>query len=236
MSGLDDAGAPEAQEPLDTSALQRVGGPLGSTPAGLYEDAQGRRWYIKTLESPERARNEWVAAQLYRLAGAPTLQYRRTRDPRQIATAWQPLDQRRVARLSEAQRRQAQHWFGVHAWTANWDAAGFDGDNQGVRDGVVLTLDVGGALAFRAQGEPKGRAFSDRVDEFERLRRDPDNPQALRLFGDMAAADLNAAIEVVTRLSAGQIRRLIAREGGGPALADRMVARQADLAARRLAA
>jgi len=218
---------------LDTDRLQRVGGPLGSNPAGVYADAEGRRWYVKTLESAAQARNEWLAAQLYRLAGAPTLTYRRCQDPRQIATEWLRLTRRSVAQLSEVERRQAQQWLGVHAWTANWDAAGFSGDNQGVADGPVLTLDLGGALAFRAQGEPKGRAFGRCVDEIDTLRSDPDNPHAQRLFGDMTAAQVGAAVEVVTRLPAEAIRRVIAEHGGSPALAGQMVARQADLAARR---
>jgi hypothetical protein len=218
--------------PIDTRTMTRVGGQLGSNPAGLYQDDLGRRFYVKTLETPAHARNEWVAAQLYRLAGAPTLHYMPTVASDQIATAWVQLDKNRVAQLSESERRQAQRWFGVHAWTANWDVAGFDGDNQGVADGVVLTLDVGGALAFRAHGDPKGRAFGTRVDELDSLRHHADNPHAFRLFGDMAAEDLGQAIRVVTRIPDTQIRQLIVDNGGSPSLADQMVARKADMARR----
>ena len=56
--------------PLDSDSLTRVGGQLGSNPAGLYQDADGRRYYIKTLESLDHARNERLAARLYALAGA----------------------------------------------------------------------------------------------------------------------------------------------------------------------
>ena len=150
---------------IDTSDMQRVGGQLGSNPAGIYEDENGRRYYVKTLESAAHARNEYLAAMLYRLAGAPTLNYLHTTAPAQVATEWLELDKRCVAHLSDSERKQARQWFGVHAWTANWDAAGYDGDNQGVVNGVVLTLDVGGALAFRAHGDPKGRAFGKRVSD-----------------------------------------------------------------------
>ncbi len=218
--------------PLDVAALRRVGGPLGSNPGGVFEDAEGRRFYVKTLESAAHARNEFVAAALYRLAGAPTLRYRRTREPAQVATSWIALDKRHVASLDAAERRQAQRWFGVHAWTANWDAAGFHGDNQGVAAGIVLTLAGGGALAFRAQGERKGDAFGTRVGEFDALRRDPDNPHAVRLFGAMDASALREAIEVVTRLPDERIWLAIAEAGGSRALVHRMLARKADLAAR----
>ncbi|WP_374427961.1 hypothetical protein [Ideonella dechloratans] len=223
----------EDRAPLDTAAMQRVGGALGSHPAGLYEDARGRRWYVKTVESPDHARNEWLAAQLYALAGAPTLHYRRCRAPDQVATAWQTLQHSRLSRFSEAERRQARHWLGVHAWLANWDAVGFEGDNQGVAtDGTVLTLDVGGALRYRAQGDPKGVAFGTRVGEWDRLRRDPDNPHARRLFADMDAAERQAAGQVVTALPAAMIQARVLRHGGTPALAQQLLARQADLAHR----
>jgi hypothetical protein len=216
---------------IDTTTLRRVGGQLGTNPAGLFEDTQGRRYYVKTLESAAHARNELIAARLYALAGAPTLAYVRTRAPDQVATEWAELDKKCTGHLSESERRQAQRWFGVHAWTANWDAAGFDGDNQGVVHGRVLTLDVGGALAFRAQGDPKGKAFGTRVDELDVLRSDGGNPHAARLFGDMGPEEIRQAILVVTRIPDREIRRVIIENGGSEALADKMIARKAAMAA-----
>ncbi|MCK7576525.1 MAG: hypothetical protein MZV65_11910 [Chromatiales bacterium] len=217
---------------VDTAAMQRVGGQLGSNPAGIYQDEGGRRYYVKTLESPAHARNETVAARLYQLTGAPTLTYVRTTSPDQIATQWVRLDKKRVAHFSEDERRQARRWFGVHAWTANWDAAGFDGDNQGVVNGRVLTLDVGGALAFRAHGDPKGQAFGTRVDELDVLRRDDGNPYAVKLFGDMRPDDIEQAIRVVVRIPDESICRTILDSGGNGKLVEKMIARKADMAGR----
>jgi hypothetical protein len=152
---------------IDTTTMQRIGGQLGTNPASIFQDDNGRRYYVKTLESPAHARNEMIAVKLYQLAGAPTLTYVNTNALDQIATEWVDLDKKSIAHLSQSERKQAQRWFGVHAWTANWDAAGFNGDNQGAINGKVLTLDVGGALAFRAQGDPKGNAFGIRVDELD---------------------------------------------------------------------
>ena len=101
---------------IDIATMVRVGGQLGSNPAGVYQDNNDRRYYIKTLESPAHARNEFIAAKLYQLAGAPTLTYVLTKAPDQIATEWLQLDKRCVAHLSESERKQAQRWFGVHAW------------------------------------------------------------------------------------------------------------------------
>jgi len=221
-------------ESIDVARLKKIGGTLGTNPGGLYCDDEGRRYYVKTLETPAHARNEILAAKFYQLAGAPTLTYLRASDPCQVATEFVALDKKLIAELDEAERRQARLWFGVHAWTANWDAAGYLGDNQGVANGVVLTLDVGGALAFRAQGDPKGKAFGVSVGELETLRTDADNPHALKLFGGMSAAEARDAVAVVTRIPDAAIRALVAAQGGASALADKMIARKADMAQRIL--
>lgn len=65
----------QIEMPIDTTTMTRVGGQLGSNCAGIYEDNNGQRYYVKELESPMLAKNEWIAAQLYQLAGAPTLTY-----------------------------------------------------------------------------------------------------------------------------------------------------------------
>jgi hypothetical protein len=220
---------------LDVAAMQKIGGGLGSHPAGVYRDEDGRRYYVKTVESPAHARNELLAARLYRLAGAPTLTYVEAKAPDQVATAFVELQTSHVSRLSAAERAQAQRWFGVHAWTANWDAAGFDGDNQGVANGVVTTLDLGGALDYRAQGDPKGKAFGAQVRELDTLRSDPDNPHALRLFGAMTPDQLAEAVALVLAIADADIRRVVAENGGAPALADKLIARKADMARHPIA-
>jgi hypothetical protein len=215
---------------IDTKTMQRVGGQLGSNPAGIFQDDSAQRYYVKTLESPAHARNEIIAARLYQLAGAPTLSYVSTKAADQIATEWVELDKKYIAHLSESERKQAQQWFGVHAWTANWDAAGLDGDNQGVVNGKVLTLDVGGALAFRAHGDPKGKAFGTSVDELDVLRSQDRNSHAVKLFADMSPDDIKQAIMMVVRIPDEQIRQVIINSGGSYALAAKMIARKADMA------
>lgn len=214
---------------LETATMQRVGGQLGTNPAGIYQDGRGRRYYVKSLETPAHARNEMIAALLYQLAGAPTLTYVHTREPEQVATEWVELDKKRVSRLSESERKQASHWLGVHAWTANWDAAGYDGDNQGVVAGRVMTLDVGGALEYRAHGDPKGKAFGIRVDEIDELRRADGNPHAARLFADMSPDEIRQAIRVVTGIPDDNIRRVVIDNGGSLMLAEKMIARKYDM-------
>ncbi|TCK08688.1 hypothetical protein [Marinobacterium mangrovicola] len=217
--------------PLDTDQLTRVGSQIGSNPAGIFEDSDGRRYYIKTLESVALARNEFLAAQLYRLAGAPTLTYLPTRASNQVATRWLPLDKRYLGHFSDSEKQQAQSWLGVHAWTANWDALGLQGDNQGVFNGRALTLDLGGALAFRAQGDPKGNAFGHQVEEIERLRNNPNNPLAMELFGSMTPSAIARSIERITQIPDKQIYDTIIGHAGHEGLAAKMISRKASLAA-----
>ncbi len=216
--------------PLDVTRLQKLASQLGSNPGGIYQTEDGQRFYVKMLESVAHARNEFIAAQLYQLAGAPCLTYLVTTAADQIATRWVELDKRCVAHLDQNERAQAQQWFGVHAWTANWDAAGFHGDNQGVAAGTVLTLDVGGALSFRAQGDPKGKAFGPHVMELERLRNDPDNPHCCALFAQMSPAQLARAIDVVVSIPDTDIRATIRAHQGSEKLVEKMIARKADMA------
>lgn len=217
---------------LDVNRMRRVGGQLGMHSAAVFEDVEGQGYYVKTLDSRQHVQNEWLAAALYRLVGAPTLTYMKTVNPRQIATLWLTLDKRRIAHFTEAERLQAQQWFAVHAWTANWDAAGFDGDNQGVAGGKVLTLDVGGALSFSAMGDPKGRAFGTVVDELLTLRNHPHNPHATKLFSDMSHDTLRRSIARVTELEDAQITEVILNNGGEQRLVDKMLARKANMQQR----
>ena len=223
----------DTPEPIiDTGKMQRIGGQIGSNPAGIYQDLHGRRYYVKTLDSPAHVRNELIAARLYQLAGAPTLTYFTTTEPDQLATLWLPLEKNRISQFNDAERQQAQRWFGVHAWTANWDAAGFDGDNQGLYQGQILTLDVGGALDFRAQGDPKGKAFGAEVNELHTLRSDPQNPHALTLFGHMSDEALAQTIRIVLAIPDDAIRQVIVEHGGAQSLADKMIARKQQMAQR----
>lgn len=216
----------ESNSVIDINSLQRISGQLGSNPAGIYIDAAGHRYYIKTLESLAHARNEFIAAKLYQLAGAPTLSYQQTNLTDQIATQWVELDKKCVKHFNESERKQAQQWFGVHAWTANWDVAGYHGDNQGVINNRVLTLDVGGALNFRAMGDPKGKYFGTNVNELTILRTDSDNPHALKLFADMSLEQIKQAIDVVVNIPDEQIRQVIIDNKGHHKLVDKMLARK----------
>lgn len=177
--------ATEEPDALDISKWKKVGPQLGSNPGGLYEDEAGKKWYVKHSKSDDHARNEVLAARLYEAADAPVLGYKLTRDAAGklgTATAW--VDDKAAFDVkSNIAKHAAQEHFATHAWLANWDAVGLAFDNQAGVKGKLTTLDTGGAMRFRAQGEPK--PFGDQVSEWNTLRDPAKNPQAAAVFGSM---------------------------------------------------
>jgi hypothetical protein len=219
---------------LKLAELTKTGGQLGSNPGGKYEDPSGHQFYVKHSQSTEHAKNELLAAALYKAAGAPTLDYHPVdlgEGKLGVATRWAkttPFDH------SAADKEAAAEHFAAHAWLANWDAVGLAHDNQAIVNGKMTTLDTGGALLYRAQGAPKGRAFSTKVPEWESMRDKAKSPQAASVFGSMPGEQLKGSAAKVAAVSDDQIHRLVFEHGPGDQgekalLAAKLILRKQDL-------
>lgn len=219
-------------KPIAMGTMEKVGGQKGSNPGGVYKDDNGKEFYIKKGKTPAHVRNEMIAGALYHLAGTPTLQYRPVEGGEYIATEMAKLDKDNANKFDEKQRKEAAKDFAVHAWLGNWDAAGLGGDNLGIVAGKPTALDVGGALEFRAQGAPKGKAFGDKVTELDTLRDKNINRDTAKLFGDMTPSELRESANFVTAIPDKAIRKTVEKLGGAPELADKLIARKNDIAAR----
>ena len=218
--------------PLDPSALKRVGKQMGSNPGGVFEDEKGRKFYVKEGRSKDHVRNEMTAADLYDLAGAPTLNYREVAGGAHIASEMEKLDKDHASQLSDAERKKAKRDFAAHAWTANYDAVGTGGDNLVAVHGEPFSVDLGGALEYRAQGKPKGAAFGNQVTELDSMRDPGIAPDASKVFGDITPSEFRESAARVTRISDNAIRGAVKARGGTDALADKMIARRDDIAKR----
>lgn len=218
--------------PLSVKGLKRVGEQMGSNPGGVFANASGQRFYVKKPQSKAHVRNEMLAAALYDLAGAPILKYRPVEGGEYVATEMAKLDKSRAAQLSPEELAAAREDFMVHAWLGNYDAVGTGGDNLGTVNGVPTALDLGGALAYRARGAPKGEKFGDTVTEVETMRDPSIAPDAAKVFGPMTGADLRRAAEKVTRISDADIRKVVEQIGESAAMADKLIARKQDIASR----
>jgi DNA topoisomerase IB/8-oxo-dGTP pyrophosphatase MutT (NUDIX family) len=235
-AGTKPAAAPKPGATLDLASMKQIGGKLGSNPGGRYQDASGKQYYVKQSKSLDHAKNELLAARLYEAVGSPVLAAMPVKMGNKLGTATEWQKSTPIDRHDPAQRKEAQAHFATHAWLANWDAAGLEYDNQGRVGGKMTTLDPGGSLLFRAQGGPKGSAFGNSVGEWDSLR-SPSNAQAHRIFGEMTPAQLKASAAQVTKVPDATIRALVEEHGPGTAeqrkaLADKLIARKADIAKR----
>lgn len=223
--------APAAKPPVNVSKLKNVGPQLGSNPGGQYVDETGQKFYVKKTKSEDHAKNENLAASLYQLAGTNTFQYRKSEDDKNaVITEMVPLQAKQISELTPQQRAAARLDFATHVWTSNWDAAGMTGDNQGVVNGKVTTLDVGGSLAYRAQGGEKGHLFGTEASEWDTLRNSVKNPQTASLFANMTHAELKASVAKVAAVKPDMIREAVKAAGyegaAATALADKLIARR----------
>lgn len=236
---LDDV-RPEPPKPVgveggDFSRLRKVGGQGGSNPGGLFEDEAGNRWYVKTQKSEEHAANEIAAARLYDAAGVRAPEIRAGRGAPGLPDG--PQTASRIADAAEATpdqlRKPAREGFALDAWLANWDVAGLKFDNMlRAPDGSAVRIDTGGALLFRAQGAPKGKAFGDKVTEWDTLRDPSKNPQAAELFKDITLDEQIDSLERLERVTPDEVRRIVTEAGLPDEVADKLINRRADLLAR----
>lgn len=71
---------------------------------------------------------------------------------------------------NEEEKIILQKHFIVDAFLANWDVLGMEADNVLVYNGIPVRIDNGGSLRYRAQGQPKGKAFGASVNEIYSMR------------------------------------------------------------------
>jgi hypothetical protein len=229
-------------DPWTEDAFEKIGPQQGSNPGGLYQNKiTGEKWYIKRPKSEEHAQNEYLAAKLYGLAGVetPELQTIRLNDGTLgIASKWvEGIKSVKSATPDKNAFKPFHAGFGADAWLANWDVAGATFDNIAkTADGKPLRLDVGGALLFRAQGGPKGGAFTNTVTELESLRDPNVNRNTALIFGPMEKKDLVKSLKALAKVDNQTIRAAVAEAGfignKGVELGDKLITRRDYLLAK----
>lgn len=206
---------PKPDDVLDVSGWKKVSGQLGSNPGGVFEDGAGKKWYVKHSKSDDHARNEVLAAALYKAAGSPVLDYHLTRDANGklgTATPWQ--DKAPFDASSAGEKKAAVGAFATHAWLGNWDAVGMSNDNQAWVNKTLTTLDTGGALRYRAQGKAKEPGeWGEHPTEWNSLRDPAKNPQSAAVFGGMTVHQQAESAAKVAAVPDAVIDRLVKKFG-----------------------
>jgi len=223
----------------DFSDMKKIGPQGGSNPGGLYEAPDGTKWYVKQQKSDEHARNEALAAALYQAAGIDVPQVVQGSGApglsgSQTATRWLDHSEKDLqARLASdpVYMHTVKLGFAVDAWLANRDTAGLNYDNIVSLYGSPVRIDVGGALKYRAQGQPKGN-FGDSVIEWTGLRDPSINPQNAAIFAGITPDELEQSVQVLESVSDATIRDLVTQHGFPSSFADTMIARRKDIQKR----
>ncbi len=251
LAKVEQALAEPAAGPEEISGTwTKTGEQKGSNQGGVYRSPgpYGSDWYVKVPKSEEHVHNEILASKLYELAGVTVPHQKMVMVDGEPAVAslmlppdHKPLGELHPGSLTEKTAiKSAQQHFAADAWLANHDVVGLNRDNLLVNPSMfsheVTRIDQGGALQFRAQGEPK-EGFGDKVIEFESMRDPKKAPQAASVFKGMSKKDLIDSINRVLMISDDEITDAVAKFGPTDStnheLAEKLIARKNDLAAIR---
>jgi hypothetical protein len=222
-----------------------MGGFVGRDPV------TGRRFLVKEALSEQHAACETLANRLYRALGVncPDVRWGILKGEPVTIGPWvegygpAPFDS-----LSRADLNLIAGFFPADAWLANWDTIGLVYDNllydpRARGSERFLHIDTGGALLFRAQGQPKGAAFGPMANEYETFTvPGKGSKSAYRVFGELARVRDHAEKmlpmmqNILTLVRVDYVSRAAQWAGfsvsEANALDDIMTARAADLADR----
>ena len=178
------------------SDLVYKSGSKGSNEGALYESkALQQPVYVKWNKTSLHNKNEILANRLYDLFGVPVpnVHEAKVNNKEGVLSEWIT----NAKPMSSEQMRvnpDVAKGFIADAWLSNWDVAGQGYDNivAGETNSKGITpayrIDTGGALLFRAQGNPKnvmdGSDFSESVVELGTLR-DGSNTQSTAIFNTL---------------------------------------------------
>jgi len=190
-------------DPLKLSDMPKVGAKPGGTAAGgIHIDAHGQKWLVKSYNTSLQAQNEVAASKIYGAIGVETPHMKLVdlgdayKGGLGVASKYLedvvPFNVNNPAHLNAVQAN-----FGAHAMMADWDAVGASFDNIMINkeSGVAVLVDPGGAMLFRAMGDPKGAKFTDTVGEINSMRDPVQNHTGAKVFGPMTeSAIANSAM------------------------------------------
>ncbi len=197
---------------VDAAAWKQISGQAGSNQGGVFEDAEGNQYYVKSSKTPHHAKNEALAAKLYQEAGVYVAPQNLTDTPFGTVGTSSPLvpgaKQDLSSHLNDKPYIATVHeGMVVDAWLANWDVAGASFDNiVSDGEGSPVRIDPGGALWYRAMGENKGGAFGYLVPELDRFKKEGN---ASQIFGGIDYETEKASAQRVLSISPERIDELV---------------------------
>lgn len=207
---------------------KKISGPMGSNPGGVYASPDGTKHYVKLYANKEQGQSEILANKIYNHLGILAPDSTHVIVDGKDGVASPMLDGAKSMNASEI-RSHSGYAKGVvaDAYLANHDVIGLVNDNiLRVGDNAVR-IDNGGAMFFRAQGEPK--EFGAKVDQLRSMF-DPSRRIGTFTSGVPESERATQARHIVNSLSNSTIDRLTAESGLGQKYSSALKARRDDLA------
>lgn len=198
----------------DPNTWKKIGDKKGSNAGGLYEAADGRKWYVKEYHDPDQARSEIAAQGMYRLLGleTPNLRLVVMNGKTALASEWmEGLAQPTIEAMVKQHAAELNRIYAMSALVKNWDVVGMSMDNIAItKTGKLVVIDAGGSFKFRAQG--KFKAFlAGPVDELATMA-DPSRT-AGRVFSQLSEAKRTAGIRALEAITKKQINEVFTLAG-----------------------
>lgn len=192
--------------------MKVVPGPTGSNPAEWREDANGKKYLIKTPAKPEQADNEAAVATIYNMfgVGAPTgvIEDGGTRKP--VITG---LDLRKTTMTPQLQAEARKH-MGLDMLLSNWDVR--PGDNVVLdANGNLVRVDAGGGGMFRARGGDRMN-FKPGGQWIEPASMLASGSFGQQLYGTVTNGDMVSAMQQVQGVDIGAIDAAMQKAGVSP--------------------
>ena len=189
---LPDQKAPQFDEQLLDTNLQQTGEQAGTQKGGFYTDAAtGQQFYVKYPKDVQMAKNEFLAATLYRMFGVafPETKLVGNEAGQIVGVASKVIPGAKMvtpedfAKLPADVKKQFADDLIVDMFMGNWDVVG-NAPNFNIMlmpNGKVIRIDPGGALAFRAQGGLKD-INEMAIDEISSMLSPTKNPTTFKVF------------------------------------------------------
>lgn len=217
-----------------------------------YDPVTKRRLLVKEAISDQHAACETLANCLYRAlaVNCPDVRWGTLKGLPVTLGPWAegygPVGN--FEALDDADLNRIAAFFPADVWLANWDTIGlvydnllFDRKARGAKR--FLHIDTGGALLYRAQGQPKGAAFGVSASEYDTFTMPGrGSKSAYRVFGEIAQVRsrlpqmIPMVKSILTLAGIGYVDRAARWAGfdaaAASALDDIMTQRAADLADR----
>ncbi|MDN3359933.1 ADP-ribosyltransferase domain-containing protein [Actinomadura sp. DC4] len=233
--------AATASQPARMDGYVQIGDQRGTNPGGTFVDPDGVRWYVKAPASDLHAKNEVLANELYRLAGVPVPEVRLVDLNGHFGDKHLGVQSRIIDGVSDLPPRlddpaylaKLHDHFVATAWLADRDVVGRNFENVITVGDDPVPADAGGALLYKAMGDPKGDGFTDHVGEIDSMRDPSVNPHAAKVFEGVTDAHLKSGVSKIMSVNDRVIREAVDRMDLPPheaaLLKDRLIARRQDL-------